>query len=95
MSEWSSIEENYSQKNKGVILNRENDYYENGKQRLREQARYKYKNISKEEKNKKRGYGKNRYHNMSEEKKQRLNEYQKNYHEAKKSQSSIYYILLI
>ena len=42
------------------------------------QARDKYRNVSEEEKNKKRGYGKNRYLNMSEEKKQRLKEYQKN-----------------
>ena len=54
--------------------------------RLREQARDKYRNLSEEERNKKREYGKNRYRNMSEEKKQRLKEYQKNYREAKKSQ---------
>ena len=50
-----------------------------------EQARNKYRNLSEEEKNKKREYGKNRYCNMSEEKKQRLKEYQKNYYETKKS----------
>ena len=61
------------------------DCYEHDKQRLREQAGVKYKNLSDEEKNKKREYGKNRYRNMSEEKKQRLKEYQKNYREAKKS----------
>ena len=55
-----------------MILNRAKDYYENDKERLREQARDKYRNLSKEEKNKKREYGKNRYHNMPEEKKQRL-----------------------
>ena len=60
-----------------MILNRAKDYYENDKEKLRDQARYKYKNLSKEEKNKKREYGKNRYHNMSEEKKQKLEEYQK------------------
>ena len=50
------------QKNRDVILN----YYENNKERLREQARYKHRNLSEEEKNKMRGeYGKNRYHNMS------------------------------
>ena len=37
----------------------------------------KKKNLSEEEKNKKREYGKNRYHNMCEEKKQKLKEYQK------------------
>ena len=56
------------------------------KERLREHARDKYRNLSEEEKNEKREYGKNRYHNMSEEKKIRLKEYQKNYCEAKKSQ---------
>ena len=41
------------------------------KKRLTEQARDKYRNLSEEEKNKKREYGKNRYHNMSEEKKKK------------------------
>ena len=76
----------YHQTNRGVILNRAKDYYENDKKRLREQARDKYRNLSEEEKIKKREYGKNRYHNMSEEKKIRLKEHQKNYREAKKSQ---------
>ena len=40
-----------------MILNRGKDYYENDKERLREQARDKYGNLSDEEKNKKRGYG--------------------------------------
>ena len=53
---------------------------------MREQAKDKYRNLSEEDKNKKREYGKNRYHNMSEEKKQRLKEYQRNYCEVKKSQ---------
>ena len=57
----------YYQRNKDVILNRAKD----------KEARDKYKNVFKEEKNKKREYGKNRCHNMSEEKKQRLKEYQK------------------
>ena len=52
-----------------MILNRAKDYYENDKERLEEQARDKYSNLSEEGKNKKREYGKNRYHNMSEEKK--------------------------
>ena len=51
------------------ILNRAKDYYENDKNRLREQARDKYRNLSEEEKNRKREYGRNRYHNMSKEKK--------------------------
>ena len=73
------------QRTRDVILNRAKDYYENDKERLREQTRDKYRNLSEEEKNK-REYGKNRYLNMSEEKKKRLKEHQKNYCEAKKSQ---------
>ena len=89
MSEYNSIKNinlTYYQQNRDVILNRAKYYYENDKERLREQARDKYRNLSEEEKNKKREYGKNRYLNMSEEKKKRLKEYQKNYREAKKSQ---------
>ena len=37
-----------------MILNRSMDYYENDKKRLREQARDKYRNISEEDKNKRR-----------------------------------------
>ena len=63
------------------------DYYENDKERLRKQARDKYRNLSEEDKKKKREYGKNRYYIMYEEKKQKLKEYQKeyqkNYREAK------------
>ena len=67
-----------------MLLNRSKDYYENDKEKLRRQARDKYRNLSEEEKNKNREYGKNRYYNMPEEKK-KLNEYQKNYREAKNS----------
>ena len=69
-----------------MILNRAKDYYENDKERLREQASDKYRILSEKGKNKKKEYVKNRYRNMSEEKKQRLKEYQKNYRVAKKSQ---------
>ena len=50
----------YYQINPGVILNRAKDYYENYKERLREQARDKHRPLS-EEKIKKREYGKKRY----------------------------------
>ena len=73
----------YYQRNREIILNRVK-YYENDKERLREQARDRYKNLSEEDKKKKREYGKNRYHNMPEEKKQKLKEYQKKYREAEK-----------
>ena len=56
--------------NRDVVLNRSKDYYEkdNDKERLTTQARDKYRNLTEEEKNKKREYGKNRYCNMSEKK---------------------------
>ena len=38
--------------------NRAKDYYENDKERLREQARDKYRNLSEKEQIKKREYGK-------------------------------------
>ena len=51
MSECNSIEcnsdeETYYQKNRDVILNTAKSYYENDKERLREQARDKYRNLS-------------------------------------------------
>ena len=58
----------YYQKNKGKLLNRAKEYYENNKERLREQARNKYRELSDETKYKKREYGRNKYQNMSEEK---------------------------
>ena len=78
MSKSNSDEEIYYQKNRDVILNRAKHYYKIGKERLREQARDKYRNLSEEEKNKKREYQRSRYHHVSAEKKQRLKEYQKN-----------------
>ena len=62
-----------------MILNRAKDYYENDKERLRDQARDKYRNLSEQKKINiwKKEYGKNRYCHMSQEKKQRLKEYQK------------------
>ena len=58
MSECNSIKETYCQKNKNVILNRAKDYYKNDKEKLREQARNKYTNLTEEEKNEKKEYGK-------------------------------------
>ena len=81
-------EKTYYQRNSDVILNGAKYYYENDKERLREQARDKYRNLSEEEKIKKKDYGRNRYHNMSKEKNQELKKYQINYCEAKKSQSN-------
>ena len=66
-----------------MILNRTKDYYENDKERLREQAKYKYINLSEKEKNKKGQYGRNRYRDISKEKQQKLKEHQKNYRKTK------------
>ena len=52
-------------------------YCENNKKILKEQARNKYRELSDREKDKKREYERNRYRNMSEEEKQKLKEYQK------------------
>ena len=43
-------EETYYQRNREVILNRAKCYYENKKERLREQARDKYKNLPEDKK---------------------------------------------
>ena len=51
-------EKTHYQRNRDVILNRAKEYYENDKERLREQARDKYRLLSEKEKNKKRKYGK-------------------------------------
>ena len=45
------VDLNYCQKNQDVILNRAKDYYKNDKERLRKQARDKYRNLSENEKN--------------------------------------------
>ena len=42
----------YFQWNLDLILNRSKDHYKNNKERLREQARDKYRNLSEEKKNK-------------------------------------------
>ena len=71
-----------------MVLNKAKDYYENHKEKLRKQARNRYRNLPGEEKIKKIEYGRNRYHTMPEEKKQKLTEYQKIYREAKKSKNN-------
>ena len=52
MSENSDL--TYYQKNRDVILNRAKYYFENDKERLREEARNKYRSLSEEEKIKKK-----------------------------------------
>ena len=56
MSECADL--NYYQRNRDEILKEAKENHENNKERLREQARDKYRNLSEEEKNKKREYGK-------------------------------------
>ena len=63
MSECNSVESadlTYYQRNGDVILNRTKGYYEDDKERLREPARDKYRNLSEEEKNKEREHWKKR-----------------------------------
>ena len=64
----------YYKKNREIILNRAKDYYEDNKERLREQSKNKDKSLSEKTKRqkKKREYGKNRYHNMPQEKKTKI-----------------------
>ena len=40
----------FYKKNREIILNRAKDYYENDKERLREQVKNKYRNLPEEEK---------------------------------------------
>ena len=75
MNECNSVELTYYQRNREVTLNIAKDYYENEKERLREQE-INTETYLKKKKNKKREYGKNRYQNMYEEKIKRLKEYQ-------------------
>ena len=49
----------YKRRNRDVILNRAKDYCENDKERLKQHARDKYRNLSEEEKTKTREYRKN------------------------------------
>ena len=85
MSGCNSIELTYYQKT-DVILNRVKDYQENDKKRLREQARYKYRNSSEQEKNKRENMEKTDIIICLKKRKQRLEEFPKNYREAKRSQ---------
>ena len=54
MGEWNSADSTYYQRNRDVILNRAKDYYKNYKEILREHARDKHRNLSEEEKKKKK-----------------------------------------
>ena len=65
------------------------DYYENNRERLRYQAKDKYRNLSEEDKNIKREYGKNRYQNMSEKSNKNL----KNIKKVIKRQKSLHIMI--
>ena len=54
MNGCNSVELTYYQRNREVILNRAKDYYENDKERLKRQARNKYRDLPEEEEEKKR-----------------------------------------
>ena len=47
----------YYQRNRGLVLNKRKYYHKNNKERLREQAKDKYRNLSEEEKIKKDNMG--------------------------------------
>ena len=59
----------YYQRNRETVVKRAKEYYENDIERLREQVKNTYRELS-EEKNIKREYWRNKYQNMSEEKKE-------------------------
>ena len=63
-------ENNYYQRNRLKSLKQAKEHYENDNERLQEQARNKYRELSNEEKDIKRKYRKNRYQNMSDGNKQ-------------------------
>ena len=79
----------YYQKNSETILNRAiKKYYNDNKERWREKARNKCRELSEKEKNIKTEYGRNRYHRYhttSEDKTKKVKKYQKNNPKAKKS----------
>ena len=75
MSECNPVELTYYQINRDVILNRSKDLYENDTERLRRQARNKYRNLS--EKKKKENMEKTDTTICLKKKKQILKEYQK------------------
>ena len=57
----SSLKKHIIKNPQKVILKETKDYYENDKERLRKQARDKYRSLPEEDKNKKREYGRKRY----------------------------------
>ena len=73
----------YYQKDWERLLEEAKEYYENHKEKLKQQARNKYNKLPDKKKDKKIKYGRNRYRNMSKKDKQKLKECYKNYCKAK------------
>ena len=48
----------YYQRNRNIALNKAKEFYKSNNERLKKHARDKYRNLSEEDKNKKREYGK-------------------------------------
>ena len=57
-----------------------NKYYQKNKEKLQNEARERYQNLSEEEKEKKRQHHRDRTKNLSEEEKQKKVEYMGNYY---------------
>ena len=69
------------QSNKDACLKAQQHYYENNKEAIKEQAKIKYHNLTREEKDKRSEYAKNWYNNLSEDKINEKRAYGKNrYH---------------
>ena len=66
----------YYQRNRDVILNRGKDYYDNDKEKLRGQARDKYRNLYEEESIKRKNMGETDTIVCLKKKKQKLKQYQ-------------------
>ena len=62
-----------------------NKHYQKNKDRLRQEARERYQNLSEEKKEKRRKKARNRYKNFSKEEKQKKVEYMRNYYVAHKT----------
>ena len=65
----------YYQTNIDVCLKTQWDYYENNKEAIKEQAKSKYHNLTREEEDKRCEYAKNWYNNLSEHKKKMKKEH--------------------
>ena len=60
------------QKNRNQLLKKANEYYEKNKEARKEYAKNRYRNMSKEQKDKMNGYRKAWHHMQDEEKKDKM-----------------------